>query len=654
MHTILSIPLAALVFSVFALAFSSASAQLSPPPPRSAGAIGALVDAVRAGDIDAVQRLRTAAGPLGTRIATWRILRGGMAGDLATYQAFYAGHADWPGMDLLRRRAESRMSGASAQTVLAWFASAPPQTADGYLALIAATRETGQDATPLVRDLWLTQDLTEAQEDALLASYADQLRPLHAQRLDDLIWRGERAQAERMIPRVDAAQTALARARLALQARADGVDAMVDAVPAALRDDPGLSHDRFRWRLSRGLTDSAVDLLREVSPDGLGRPDVWAAQRARLARRAMAAGDYPLAYDLAANHGLTDGVHLADLEWLAGYVALRFLNQPQEAERHFAHLRGRVSSPISLGRAGYWEGRALEALGRDDDARQAYAYGALFQTAFYGQLAAERLGQTLDPAVIANPRYPAWQDTSLARSDLLHAALLLHAGGQWHEARRFTLHLASQLESEADLGALAQLWLDRGEPHFALKIAKLAIRRGILLPRAYFPVNFMAEADLRVSPDLAMAIARRESEFNEAVISHADARGLMQVLPATGRQTARRIGVDFDVDRLTTDGPYNAVLGAGYLETMIEEFGPALSLVSAGYNAGPGRPRRWVTEFGDPRNAGTDPIDWVEAIPFTETRNYVMRVTEAVVIYRAILAGEPGPIGLTDILRGRE
>ena len=151
----------------------------------------------------------------------------------------------------------------------------------------------------------------------------------------------------------------------------------------------------------------------------------------------------------------------------------------------------------------------------------------------------------------------------------------------------------------------------------------------------------------------ALSIARRESEFNEAVISSADARGLMQVLPATGRQTARRMGVEFDETRLTTDGAYNATLGAGYLEEMMAEFGNTLPLVAAGYNAGPGRPRRWVTEFGDPRNADTDPIDWVEFIPFTETRNYVMRVAEAVVLYRAILAGEPGPIRLTDILRGR-
>lgn len=641
------------IVTLFAATFA-ALARDTPPPPRSAGAIGALVDAVQSGDIDAVNRLREAAGPIGVRIATWRILRGGIAGDLATYAAFDAAHTDWPGMDLLRQRAESRLDGQPPHAVLDWFATRPPQTTTGTLALIAATIQTGGDARDLLRDLWLHHSLTESQETALLATHADLLSPLHSQRLDDLLWRSQTDQAERLLPRVDADHRALARARIALQNRVDGVDILVAAVPAALADDPGLNHDRFRWRQAAGLDDAATNLMVEVSPGGLGRPEVWAAQRLRLSRNALDDGDYQLSYDLAAHHGLTDGVMLAELEWLAGYVALRFLDDPAQAAHHFAALRQRVSSPISLGRAGYWEGRALEAAGRDAEAQTAYAFGAQHQTAFYGQLAAERLGQTLDPALIANPTYPDWQDTPLAQNEVLQAALMLHNAGQWSEARRFVIHLASTLTDEAQLGALAQLWLDRNEPHFTLKIAKEAIQNGILLPRAYFPLTGLEEADLLAPPELVLSIARRESEFNASVVSHADARGLLQVLPSTGRHTARRLGIAFDEDRLTTDGPYNAILGAGYLQEMSEQFGDTLSLVAAAYNAGPGRPTRWMRENGDPRLDAIDPVDWVEMIPFNETRNYVMRVTESLVIYRAILAGEVGPIGLTDILRGRD
>lgn len=654
MPRVRALSILASLFLSCGLAPGTVGAQETAPPPRAGGAIGALVDAVVAGDAERVRQLRHVAGPTGVRIATWRILREGIARDLATYIAFDEGHAHWPGMDLLYRRAEGLLADQPAQIVFDWLTAHPPQTAEGMIALAEAQTALGHDPSDTLRALWRDHDLTESQEDALLARHADLLAPLHAERLDALLWRGQRAQAERMIPRVDAGHQRLARARLALQARADGVDAMIAAVPPSLAEEPGLAFDRFTWRLARGLTESAADLMRDRSPDRLGHPERWATQRARLARRAMAEGDYQAAYDLAARHGLTDGVALADLEWLAGYVALRFLDRPADALAHFSRLRDRVTSPISLGRAGYWEGRAHEALGDTAAAQTAFAFGAQFQTAYYGQLAAERLGQSLDPALLSRPDYPDWRDTALATSDLLEAALLLHDAGDWYEARRFTLHLAEQLTTEAELGALARLWLARGEPHFALRIAKVAIGRGILIPDAYFPVTELADYNLLVPPDLALAIARRESEFDHRVTSHADARGLMQVLPATGSHTARRIGVAFDESRLTTDPAYNAVLGAGYLDELNTLFDGTLSLVAAGYNAGPGRPRRWIAEFGDPRQADIDPVDWVEMIPFTETRNYVMRVTEAVILYRALLSGTAGPIRLTDLLRGRD
>ena len=629
-------------------------AQDQPPPPRAAGAIGALVEAVRAGDAARFQVLRDSAGPLGVRIATWRILREGIIGDFSTYATFIQHHSHWPGMDQVRARAEARMDGVPPAQVLAFFATRAPVSAAGELALLGAEVARGRDPAATLGRLWLERDLSADIEERLIAAHGAVLRPLNAARLDALLWRGAREGAERMIPRVGADQAALARARLALQARAEGVNPLIAALPASVADDPGLAHDRMRWRLNRGLDDEAAALMRERSPDRLGRPEAWAGQRARLARRAMAAGDHRLAYDLASRHGLTDqGTDRADLEWLAGYVALRFLNRPGEALTHFTRLREGSLSPITLGRAFYWEGRAQEAMGNTTAAREAYAQGARHQTAFYGQLAAERLGQGLDPALIADPRYPDWRSLPLAQSDLLQVALLLHAGGQFYEARRFVLALAGQLQTEAELGAFAQLWLDRGEPHLALRVAKEAATRGIILPRAYFPLTELAQARLAAPADLVLSIARRESEFDPRVTSQADARGLMQVLPATASHVARRLGVPFDEDRLLSDPAYNALLGAGYLAEMSELFGGTLSMVAAAYNAGPGRPRRWAEEFGDPRNAAVDPVDWVEMIPFTETRNYVMRVTESLVIYRGMLAGRAGPVGLTDILRGR-
>ena len=629
-------------------------AQSGPPPARSAGAAGAMVDAFRSGDAARVRQMGEAAGPIGVRWATWTLLRAGDVADFATYQSFVLAHPHWPNLDQIRRQAETRMTGQPASAVLAWFHDAPPLTDQGALAWLDALSASGQPVDPALRALWLDFDLNAEIEQTLLARHAGALAPLHAARVDALLWRTDHVAAARLLPLLSPDQARLAQARIALQARTDGVDALVDAVPAALAGDPGLAHDRFRWRLASGFTDAAAELLSEIPAEALGQPQTWAGQRARLARRALDEGNARLAYRLAANHGLTEGGAMADLEWLAGFVALRHLDRPTDALAHFQRLRDRVGSPISLGRAGYWEGRAHEALGDQAAARAAYEFGAQHQTAYYGLLAAERIGQTLDPALITDPRYPDWHDTALAGSDLLQVALMLYSKGQFYEARRFTLQLAETLTTHDDLGALAQLWMDRGEMNFALRIAKIAIDKGILLPRAYFPLHpGLTGARLPVATDLALAIARRESEFDHRVISHADARGLMQVLPETGRAVARRLGIDFDESRMTTDPGFNATLGAGYLDQLAQEFGGTISLMAAGYNAGPGRPRRWVTEFGDPRAAATDPVDWVETIPFTETRNYVMRVTESVVLYRAILAGQSGPIGLTDMLRGR-
>jgi len=646
----LTITLAAALLALFT---ATATARDTPPPPRAAGAIGALVGAFEAGNTARIEQLQALVGPIGTRIAVWQYLRAGRSPRLSDYAGFVQTYPHWPLTDTLRRQAEATLANAQPQEVIDWFSNHEPLTATGAMAFYTALQAAGEQGRALVlaRTLWETQILSAEQENRLLARYAPQLADLHVARLDEMLWRGATQNAVRMLERVPAGHAALGRARIALQARETAVNALIAAVPATLADDPGLAHDRFQWRINAGLLDEAAELLRERSPDGLGRAEEWAAGRQRLVRRALSDGEYALGYELAARHGLEDGVRMVDLEWLAGFFALRHLDNPQAALRHFAAIRVRVSSPISLGRAGYWEGRAYEALGQDENARAAFEFGAEHQTAYYGQLAAERVGLPVDAALLAAPDYPDWRETSLGQSDLLEVAVLLHRAGEWHEARRFVLHLARALETEAELGALAQLWLDRGEPNFAINIAKLAVQSGIILPEAYFPRTGLEQATLPAPTDLVMAIARRESEFDPAVISHADARGLLQVLPGTGALMARRLGIDYDPARLTTDPEFNALLGAAYLETLIDEFG-ALPLVAAGYNAGPGRPRRWITEFGDPRDPATDPIDWVERIPFAETRNYVMRVLESLILYRAILDGDGGPIRLSAILRG--
>lgn len=644
-------------FTLLAIAGTGTpGAQERPPPSRDAALLSQALAAASTGDLTRARALSAGLGDAARTLVRWNQLRNGH-GTLQDFASFMDQHPHWPLQVTLQRRAEALLTNAPHPVVLAFLADREPVSAAGGLALFGALRASSQPeaARALAQRLWSDFTLSAAQEATLLDAHPDALAPLHAARLDALLWRREHAAAERMLPRVTPPQARLARARLGLQQRVAGVNALIDAVPDTLADDPGLAHDRFEWRMQSQLYDSAGELLLEqsTSPEALGDPEAWALRRVFLVRTAMSEGAMERAYRLAAGHHLEDGARFADLTWLAGFIALRHLDRPEDALRHFRALRLRTSSPISLGRAGYWEGRAYAALGDPISAETAFAFGAEHQTAYYGQLASEAVGLPIDRDLVTGPDYPHWRDTDLAGSDLLEAALLLRRAGQWHEARRLILHLAWQLDDTDRLGALGDLMLALDEPNFAVNVAKIAVQSGIVLPRAYFPITPLADAPLPAPTELVMAIARRESEFDPAVVSPADARGLMQVLPGTGALMARRLGIaDFDPAQLTSDPIRNARLGAAYLAQLTDEFGPSLALVAAGYNAGPGRPRAWIERLGDPRQPSVDVIDWVESVPFAETRNYIMRVAESLVLYRTRLAGAPAPIGMEALLRG--
>ncbi len=432
------------------------------------------------------------------------------------------------------------------------------------------------------------------------------------------------------------------------------MSALVEAVPKALKGDPGLAYERFVYRMKKDNYDDATELLLATPPDALGRPQEWAERRATLTRWLIRQGRADQAYRAAAGHGLGEGdgaSAYADLEFLAGFIALRRLNDPARALTHFGHLKAGVTTPISLARADYWLGRASEAAGMAAEAKAHYAAAARHQTAYYGLLAAEKLGLSLDPALLDDTAPADWRQSAFAGSSVLEAARLLAQAGDRTLAKRFFLHLAESLD-DVELAQLADLALQMNEPHIAVLIGKAAAERGVIIPRAYFPVPDMVPDGLKVSRALALAIARRESEFDPAARSKADARGLMQVLPSTAKIVAAELGLEYEAGKLLTDPAFNVQMGAGYLAKMVQEFGPSIALVASGYNAGPGRPRRWIGEFGDPRQAETDIVDWVETIPFTETRTYVMRVVEGVVIYRAKLRGSVGPVRISDELRG--
>ncbi len=599
-------------------------------------------------------------GTAAVDIVDWTWLRGSN-GSVQDYVNFLNRNAHWPGLRWMREQGEARLGSDDApELVLAFFGAEPPQTAPGALQKIRALQALGRDveARDEIVRAWTTLDMERDDRVAFQDRFSDVIAPHHTDRLDMLLWRGKTSQAEAIIPLVPDDWKALAAARIALRNDRPGVDALIETVPASLALDGGLAYERFQWRVKRGRRESAIELMleRSVSAESLGDPERWARLRRDYARRLMRDGDADTAYRLASRHFVdpeTDYLDFSDLEWLAGYLALTYLDAPEQALLHFTRFETAVESPISMGRAGYWIGRAHEALGDTEAAAKAYAWGGEYQTSFYGQLAAEKAGLPMDPTAANLPPFPGPAGTSFEGSDVVEAARLFLATGRLGRAEQFLSHLAETMPEEDLVAFVGHVREVFDHPHLNVAVGKEIAQRGLPVPYAYFPETDLGLADLPVERALALAIARRESEFDPVVVSPAGARGLMQLMPGTAELMSRELGIDYSRGKLTTDPVYNATLGSGYLRRLVDEFGLNLPLVASGYNAGPGRPRQWIERFGDPRDASVDAVDWVEHVPFNETRNYIMRVTEAYTIYQARVAGEVQPLRVSEVLKAR-
>jgi len=471
--------------------------------PGYADAVQALRAALARADMGDWAGARAAAdGAVAADLVEWRRLRSG-AGTLPEVEAFLGRRADWPGLALIRQNGEARLSqAASAEQVMAYFAERAPVTAAGSIALARALAQMGRqaDAEAEAVRAWVTFAFNAGDEALILAQFPEALGVAHEVRLDRLLWQGRVAEARRMMARVPSGWQALAAARLGLRDDAPGVNALIAAVPPDLVSDPGLVWERFAWRMRRERYAEAGALIvaQSTSVAALGDPEVWADRRALLARRLLRDGDAATAYRAAANHFLTRGADFADLEFVAGFAALRHLGDPALALGHFERLQAAVTTPISLARAHYWQARAHEALGNASAAETAFRAAAEHPGAYYGLLAAERLGLPLDPAVLVQAPVPDWRQAEFAGSSVLEAARLLAAAGDRAGAKRFFLHLAEDL-NRTELAQLSDLALAMEEPHIALLIAKQAAERGVILPRAYHPLSAMVPDGLAVS-----------------------------------------------------------------------------------------------------------------------------------------------------------
>jgi soluble lytic murein transglycosylase len=621
-----------LLFGLGLTGLAAHAAQAADPPRVAPRPLASALEAMAAGRWDRAAALAARDGPAAAELIEWYRLHAGR-GAPADILGFLARNAHWPGLSRLRRASEAPMTRATFDDVLAFYDGYRPQTGTGALNLARAQLARGREgeAEAGIVLAWRTLDLTPSEHADFLREFGVLLRPHHEARLQTALWRGWRAAGD-MLPLVDDA--ARARAELRAQAARGETGDLTDAQAR----DPGIAFELFTRALQGDAADAIAILLRQSRiREGLGEPERWASWRRYLARQQMRDGAVELAYELAAVHHLVEGAQYADLEWLSGYIALRHLDAPGLALDHFQRLRAAVSTPISLGRANYWIGRAQEAVGDGPAAAIAYAEGAAHPTSFYGLLAAEKAGRDVDAQLRGDESVPPWRSAAFADGDLKEIATLALRMGDLGLARRFLVQVSEGLD-RTGLIQLGQMLAELDQPYLQVMIGKAGAARGVVAEATYYPLYDLPERALAAPAELVLAIARRESEFNPVVASPAGARGLMQLMPATARAVARDLEVAYDPSDLLGDAVYNARLGAAYLDRLRNRYGGNILLVAAAYNAGPSRAATWIEARGDPRLQDAHGIvDWVEHIPFRETRNYVMRVAESVPVYRARL-----------------
>ena len=588
---------------------------------------------------------RAAAGyadPVATKLVTYFRLLAPGAATADEITDFMAQSPDWPNQALLeRRRQEAIAADPDLASTLAQCdrnALTLPQTllhCAEALANAGRNAEAQEDA----RRAWAAGVGDEAN---FLRRWAGSLRPDDDwERYQHLITR-DQAAAARDLPRLDPAHRAAAEARLALQRDAPNADTLVAALSESVRREPGVVLDRARWLRRNDRTAEALALWkrageaaqRDAPADDLA--GFW-NERNLLARRLLRDGDAAGAYALADQHGLVAPEQMLDAEFLAGFIALRRLKDPVAAKRHFAVLTQQSKAAITQGRAHYWLGRAAAAAGGDP--RPEYELAAAWPTTFYGQLAALALGD--DTAALGrritalhDPSYTREQVLAFTDREVVRAAAMLVAWNDPQRARTFLLRMDDLAPDPADRSLTARFALRVGLPDTAVSVARRMGRDGLVLPEAGWPIA-AEPPDGAVDPAVALGLIRQESSFDIGAVSPSGARGLMQLMPFTAQAVAKRIGTATSLPTLTSDPAHNMRLGTSYLREMLDRFDNSLPLAVAAYNAGPHRVDQWLPENGDPRVGPIDMLDWIELIPINETRNYVQRVLENVVIYRA-------------------
>lgn len=585
--------------------------------------------------------------PGAVALTDWFAIQGGIPIGFDRIEAFRRSYPEWPDTAQLRRRAEEAMLAERrpVSEVRAYFSRQKPVTPSGRIALAFALKTDGleDEANALIRHVWREDTFGAETESRILDRFGTTLTEAdHRFRMERLLLKENWGAAQRAAGYAGKDYPTLVKARMGIYQGKKKAEKAFAAVPAALRTDASYIFSRALYLRRSNKLVEAAEIMAKAPRDHEQRVDgdEWWAEQRLIARTLLDKGNAKAAYEVASHHAAESPAQQIEAEFHAGWIALRFLNDPAAASRHFATIAKTASTPISISRVAYWQARAAEAAGAHEDARIFFQRAADLPTTYYGQLASAKLGRKVSLRVVD----PLPEDERKAFEGLapVQSVKLLQQIGEEELALRLFTDLAQSLSDPGQLDALAALASEQQNPRAVLAVGKIALQRGFPLDSHAYPLDAIPEFQPvgdAVEPAMVYAIARQESAFNPRAVSSAGARGLMQLMPATAKRTAQRFGVGFDLERLVRDPSYNAKLGSAHLGELMEDWKGSYVLAFASYNAGGGNVRKWVNAYGDPRNPHVDVVDWVERIPFYETRNYVQRVMENLVVYRQRLNG---------------
>jgi soluble lytic murein transglycosylase len=596
--------------------------------------------------LDATQLQAAISDPVAKKLAEWIILRSDDNGASAErYRAFISSNPSWPSQTFLRRRLEAALWDDHREdaAVWAWFENESPLSAKGKLSLarVMIARGDRANAERLVRDAWRNDSMSEETENNALDLFGALVTPGdHKARMDLLLYGSEHEAALRAARRLGSAEVALAKARIAAYRKASNTRALLESVPHELHGDTGYIFSKIQLLRREEKFAEAAHLMMSApkDPGRLYNLDEWWIERRLMSRKMIDDGEYRTAYLIARDAALpTRDIYKTEQEFTAGWIALRLLNDPSTAAQHFSRIGVGSVNPTTLARAGYWQGRAAEAAGRSQEARSAYMAAAEHSTSYYGQLARAKLGL---PQIELNGA-PTARGRAVERLEIVRAVQLLYELDEGEIAIPIFADMGENGDPDALVG-LGELASRYGDARSMLLLGKAALNRGLPFDFYAYPVNGIPpfkSIGPNVEQSIIYAIARQESAFNPSVVSPAQAYGLMQVTPDAGKYVCKKYGANFDLGRLKNDPVYNAALGAAELGGLIEDYRGSYVMTFAAYNAGRGSVKKWIDRYGDPRDPKVDAVDWVELIPFSETRNYVQRIMENLQVYRTRFGG---------------